>query len=212
MKNNENRGERTFTFDKLKKYEQYLEEYDIIYKDVPGKKKPQATRIYVGVRYGFKASPSELRKTRTFFLMCMLVTLVTILVPLMTVNSFARVWYVLVPACATLIAWYFAMCATWQLCRAKDWVTRETHGLLEVRMIYATAIMMILSALEIAGCIAALFLLEPVGMDYIVCAASVCSFALSLLLFSKRGEIEMIEVENPNKPRREQEAVEPAGK
>ena len=132
-------------------------------------------------------------------LFCLLLALL-LLIPMCVDCVFTRTWFIQVPASAAWIPWLFAAAAGWRLWTAGEKVTREHCDLLHDRMSGASLFLLGFTAVSAVGCILQLSRLEPAVEDYVTCACALGSVVCSLLLFSKRKELEMVQEENPEKP------------
>ena len=181
-------------------YRKYAKDYEIEYVTPPGKKRPRAVRIYVGPYFRFKASPARIQKLKWLFLIGLVLTAVCLLIPMMIDCAFTRTWYVQGPAAASWIPWCLASAACWRLWTARDKVDREHYDLLHDRMSSACLFLMGLCLGSGVGCVLAQTSRQPAPEDYVVCFCYLAAAVMGIILFSKRKELEMIQVENPEKP------------
>ena len=181
-------------------YKQYAKDYEIEYVERPGKKRPQAVRIYVGPYFRFTASPRRIRQLKWLYLAGLMTLALFLLLPLCVDCGLTRTWYVQVPAVAAWIPWVLAAASVWRLWTAGEKVDREHHDLMGQRMSGASLFLMILTLISAVGCVAALARLNAETEDWLVLGCALCAAACSVLLFSQRKGLEMIREENPEKP------------
>lgn len=181
-------------------YRKYAKDYEIEYVLQPGKKREKAVRIYVGPYFRFKAAPERIKRLKWLYLLGLLLVAALLIVPMYLDCAITRVWYVQGPAAAAWIPWLLAAGATWRLWTAKELVNREHHDLLVDRMGGASLFLMALCSITVAACVIALLQLEAARWDKIVCGCYLIAAVCSVVLFSRRKELEMDPVENPEKP------------
>ena len=181
-------------------YKQYAKDYEIEYLDRPGKKRPKAVRIYVGPYYRFTASPERMRQTKWLYLAGLMSLGLFLLLPLCVNGALARTWYVQVPVAAAWIPWVLAAASVWRLWTAGELVEREHHDLMGSRMSGAGLFLLIFSAISAVGAIVTVCGIAAAREDWLVLGCMVCAAACSAVLFGRRKDLEMLEVENPEKP------------
>ena len=181
-------------------YRKYAKDYEIEYVPQPGKKREKPVRIYVGPYFVFKASPDRINRLKWFYLTGMLLTAALLIVPMYLDCTFTRIWYVQGPAAGAWIPWLFAAGATWRLWTAGEKVNREHHDLLCERMSGASLFLMALCCITVAACVIATMQQQAALYDRIVCGCYLGAAVCSVILFSRRGALEMVQVENPEKP------------
>ena len=181
-------------------YRKYAKDYEIEYVQQPGKKREKPVRIYVGPYFRFKASPERITRLRWLYLIGMLLIAAMLIVPMCLDCTFTRIWYVQGPAAAAWIPWLLAAGATWRLWTAKELVDREHHDMMVDRMGGASLFLMGLCCVTVAACVIALLQNEAELPDKIVCGCYVIAAVCGVALFSRRKELEMLQVENPEKP------------
>lgn len=178
-------------------YRKYAKDYIIDYVPVEGKRREKPVRTYIGPYFRFQADPQRIAWLRRFYLVGLLVQALLLALPLLLDTAFTRVWYVMFPVTCAWIPWTFAACACWRLWTAKEKVNREHYDLLHDRMAGSTLTLMGFCLGSAVGCILALSSHTAGLLDYVVCADALLSAACALLLFSKRKELDMAAVENP---------------
>ena len=181
-------------------YKQYAKDYEIEYVDRPGKKRPKAVRIYVGPYYRFAAAPERVRQTKWLYLAGLMTLGLFLLLPLCVNGTLARTWYVQVPAAAAWIPWVLAAASVWRLWTAGEKVEREHRDLMCDRMSGASLFLLILSLVSAVGAAVSVMRIAPAREDWLVLGCMVCAAVCSVVLFARRKDLAMIEVENPEKP------------
>ena len=181
-------------------FRKYAKDYEIEYVEQPGKKRLKAVRIYVGPYFRFKASPERIARLKWNYLISLAVIAVLLVIPMCIDCTFTRIWYVQGPAAAAVIPWCLASAACWRLWTAGEKVDREHYDLLHDRMRGASLFLMGLCTASVVGCIIAMLSLEPEPQDLIICGCSLIAAAVSVMLFSWKKDLEMIQEENPEKP------------
>lgn len=182
-------------------YRKYAKDYEIEYVERPGKKRPKAVRIYVGPYFRFAAAPERVRWLRWFYLIGMAVMALLLLIPMCVDCTFTRIWYIQTPMVAAWIPWVYAAAATWRLWTAKEKVDREHCDLIHDRMSGACLFLMGFSVISVVGCVVQLSLQAPSARDLLTCGCSLAAGSCGVILFSRRKELEMVQEENPEKPR-----------
>ncbi len=182
-------------------YKQYAKDYEIEYVDRPGKKRPKAVRIYVGPYYRFTAPPERMRQTKWLYLAGLMSLGLFLLLPLCVNGALARTWYVQVPVAAAWIPWVLAAASVWRLWTAGELVEREHHDLMGGRMSGASLFLLIFSLVSAVGAALTVGRIDPAREDWLVLGCALCAAACSTLLFARRKDLHMTEVENPEKPR-----------
>lgn len=172
-------------------YRQYAKDYKIEYEDVPGRKRPKATRVYVGPWYRFTEPAGKIRFLKWYYLIGMAVIAVLLLIPMCMDCPFTRIWYIQVPAVAAWIPWVFAACATWRLWTAKDRVDREHRDMLCDRMSGATLFLMGFCLISFLGCVFASSVQTVQIADWVVTGCCMVSGVAGIALFSKRKALNM---------------------
>lgn len=180
-------------------YRDFAKDYEIEYVERPGKKRPKAVRIYVGPYFRFAASAERIRKLRWFYTLGLILTAVLMLIPMAIDCAFTRTWYIQVPAAAAWIPWVLALGALWRLWTAKELVDREHYELLYNRMSGSCLFLMGFCIISAVGCIVLSSQQKLETADALVCACCILSSICGMALFSKRKELDMIRVENPEK-------------
>ena len=181
-------------------YKQYAKDYEIEYVAQPGKKRAKAVRIYVGPYYRFSASPERMRRVKWLYLAGLLSLGMFLLLPLCVNGALGRTWYVQVPLAAAWIPWVLAAASVWRLWTAGELVEREHHDLMGNRMSGASLFLLLFSAVSAAGAIVTAAGINPAREDWLVLGCAVCAAACSAMLFLRRKDLHMTEVENPEKP------------
>ena len=181
-------------------YKQYAKDYEIEYVDRPGKKRAKAVRIYVGPYYRFSASAERMHRVKWLYLAGLLSLGLFLLLPLCVNGVLARTWYVQVPLAAAWIPWVLAAASVWRLWTAKELVEREHHDLMGSRMSGASLFLLMLSAVSAVGAIVTVGGIAAAREDWLVLCCAVCATACSAMLFFRRKDLHMTEVENPEKP------------
>ena len=187
-------------------YRKYAKDYEIEYVQQPGKKREKPVRIYVGPYFRFKAAPEKIRRLKWLYLTGLLLIAACLIIPMYLDCTFTRIWYVQGPAAAAWIPWLLSAGATWRLWTAGEKVDREHHDLLCERMSGASLFMMALCCITVAACVIALMQLSAGTWDKIVCGCYLIGAVCSVVLFSRRKELEMEWVENPEKPQAKRRA------
>lgn len=181
-------------------YREYAKDYEIEYVDRPGKRRPKAVRIYVGPYFRFKVSRERVRFLRVFYLTCLLAAAAFLTIPMCLDCAFTRTWYIQVPAAAAWIPWMLCACAVWRLWTAGEQVEREHYSLLHDRMCSASLFLMGFCLISCVGCARLLGEGSALPADYLVSLCTMGSGIAAIAMFSKRRELEMTRVENPEKP------------
>ena len=182
-------------------YREYAKDYEIEYVDRPGKKRPKAVRIYVGPYFCFAALPERVRWLKRFYLTGTVLLALLMIFPMCLNCPFTRAWYIQVPAALAWVPWVYTAAATWRLCTAGDKVDREHHDMMGKRMSGATLFVYLFMTLSVVGCIV-MAVRQGVSSlaDGAVFACCLGSAVCAGLMFSRRKELDMIQVENPEKP------------
>ena len=123
-----------------------------------------------------------------------------LLLPLCVNGALARTWYVQVPAAAAWIPWVLAAASVWRLWTAGEKVEREHRDLMCDRMSGASLFLLILSLVSAVGAAVSVVRIAPAREDWLVLGCMVCAAVCSVVLFARRKDLSMIEVENPEKP------------
>lgn len=176
-------------------YREFAKDYQIEYREVPGKKHPEAVRVYVGPWYRFAAPPERIRFLRWFYLIGLVLISVSLLATMLIDCAFTRIWYIQVPGVAIVLPWIFAACATWRLWTAGEKMTREHDRFTGNRMSGATLFLMGLSFVSCFACCRQLVTATPAAGDYAVCACYLICFFASTAMFSRRKELATVLVE-----------------
>ncbi len=177
-------------------YREFAKDYKIEYVDRPGKKRPQAVRVYVGPWYQFEQPPEKIRFLKWFYLIGMAAVAIFLLIPMCIDCAFTRIWYIQVPAAAAWIPWVLAACATWRLWTAKEKVNREHNALLGDRMSGSCLFLMGFCLISCFGCAYAATLFSLQTVDYLICGCCMLSGIGSIALFSRRKQLNMVQVED----------------
>lgn len=172
-------------------YRDFAKDYKIEYTDVPGRKRPRATRVYVGPWYRFTAQPERIRFLKVYYLVFLILSGVFLLIPMLIDCAFTRAWFIQTPVVASLIPWIFACCATWRLWTAGERVTREHNELLGPRMSGAALFLMGLSLVSCMGCIRRLTTTAPAPADLVVSGCCLLCFICGVAMFARRKELNM---------------------
>lgn len=182
-------------------YRDFAKDYQIEYVDHPGKKRPKAVRIYVGPYFAFKASAERVQFLRWFYTIGLALTALFLLIPMCIDCAFTRTWYIQTPAVAAWIPWIFSAAAAWRLWTAGEKVDREHYELLHDRMSSACLFLMGFCLISCAGCAVSLSEQMASAADYVVCLCCMGAGICGIALFSKRKELEMVQVEpaDPNR-------------
>jgi hypothetical protein len=182
-------------------YREYAKDFEIEYVQRPGKKRPKAVRIYVGPYFRLKASPERVRWLQRFYLICLLGCAVFLLIPMCIDCGFTRTWYIQVPAAAAWIPWLLAAGSVRQLWTAKPKMEREQADLIHDRMSGTSLFLTGFFAISCVGCTLQLGSTAAAGSDWLVSLCYIAGLLSSCGMFAKRKELEMILLENPEKPR-----------
>ena len=182
-------------------YRQYAKDFEIEYVDRPGKKRPKAVRIYVGPYFQLKTSPERVRWLQRFYLLCLLGCAVFLLIPMCIDCTFTRTWYIQVPAAAGWIPWLLASDSVWRLWTAKDRMEREHADLIHDRMSSSCLFLTGFFGISCLGCMVLLSRVSPSGADWLISISYLSGLLCSSVMFAKRRELEMKQLENPEKPR-----------
>lgn len=182
-------------------YREYAKDFEIEYTDRPGKKRPKAVRIYVGPHFQLKAPPERVRRLQRLYLLCLLCCGVFLLIPMCVDCVFTRTWYIQVPAAAAWIPWLLAAGSVWQLWRAKPRMEREQADLIHDRMSGASLFLTGFFGISCVGCTLQMGSITPAGSDWLVSICYIAGLLCSCSMFAKRKELEMKQLENPEKPR-----------
>jgi len=180
-------------------YRDYAKDYEIEYLERPSKKRPKMNRIYIGPYYRFNISDKQLRKLRFFYLINMVLLAVCQLIPMCVDSAFSRTWYIEVPAVCAWIPWLLASGSTYRLWTVREKVDREHYELMHDRMSGASLFLMGFHAISAVGCIMQLSNQPAASTDYLICACCLGAVFFSAQLFTKRKELEMVRMENPEK-------------
>ena len=182
-------------------YRDFAKDYQIEYVDRPGKKRPKAVRIYVGPYFAFRVPPERVRFLRWFYVICLTLTALFLLIPMCIDCAFTRTWYIQTPAAAAWIPWCFAGAATWRLWTAGEKVDREHCELLHDRMSGASLFLMGFCLISCLGCARLLSEVAATAADHVTCICAMGAGIGGIALFSKRKELEMVQVEpaDPNR-------------
>lgn len=182
-------------------YREYAKDFEIEYVERPGRKRPQAVRIYVGPHFRLKAPPEQVRWLQRFYLVCLLACAAFLLVPMCTDCVFTRTWYIQVPAAAAWIPWLLAADSVWRLWTAKPRMEREQADLIHDRMSSSTLFLTGFFGISCIGCMILTGSQRPSGYDWLVCVSYIAGLLCGCCMFAKRRELEMDQLENPEKPR-----------
>ena len=181
-------------------YRQYAKDFEIEYVDRPGRKRPKAVRIYVGPLFRLKASAERLRFLRRFYLAALLACTVLLLIPMCVDCSFTRTWYIQVPAAAAWIPWLLTAGSVWHLWTARDILQREQADLIRDRMSGSCLFLTGFLGISAIGCMILMSQQQPAAADWLVSLCYLAGLLCSCAMFSKRKELEMQQLENPEKP------------
>ena len=182
-------------------YREYAKDFEIEYVDRPGKKRPKAVRIYVGPYFRLKASPERVRWLQRFYLAGLLVCAAALLIPMCIDCAFTRTWYIQVPAAAAWIPWLLAADSVWRLWTAKPRMEREQADLIHDRMSSSGLFLTGFFGISCVGCTLQMGAVTPAGSDWLVSISYITGLLCSCGMFAKRKELEMQQLENPEKPR-----------
>lgn len=183
-------------------YRDYAKDYEIEYIERPGKKRPKIHKIYVGPYFRFTKPFEEIRRLRLYYLLLLLLTGISLLVPMCIDCSFSRTWYIEVPAVTAWIPWLLSAGAVWRLWTAKNLVDREHYELMHDRMSGSALFLLGFCSISSVGCIYKMMHQPGLMKDYIVCVCCILSVLFSCAMFAKRKDLEMESIENPEKPRK----------
>ena len=100
---------------------------------------------------------------------------------------------------AAWIPWLLAASSVWRLWTAKGKVDREHYELMHDRMSGASLFLMGFHGISVIGCITRLSGQSASVADHLVCFCCLAALLFSTALFSRRKELEMTRVENPEK-------------
>ena len=180
-------------------YREYAKDFEIEYIDRPGKKRPKAVRIYIGPYFQLKASPERIRQLQRFYLAGLLICALLLLIPMCIDCAFTRTWYIQVPAAAAWIPWLLAAGAVWRLWTAKPRMEREHANLIHDRM---SSCSLFLTGFFCISCIGCTMQIDAAtGSDWLVSLCYAGGLLCSCAMFAKRKELEMKQLENPEKLR-----------
>lgn len=182
-------------------YREYAKDFEIEYIQRPGKKRPKAVRVYVGPYFRLKASPERVRWLRKFYLFCLLACMACLLVPMCIDCPFTRTWYIQVPAAAGWIPWLLAAGSVLHLWTATQNMEREKADLIHDRMSSACLFLTGFFGISCIGCMVLMASQPPTGADRLVSVSYITGLLCSGGMFAKRRELEMQQLENPEKPR-----------
>ena len=182
-------------------YREYAKDFEIEYVDRPGKKRPKAVRIYVGPYFQLKAPPERVRWLQRFYLYGLLACAAALLIPMCIDCSFTRTWYIQVPAAAAWIPWLLAAGSVWHLWTVRGNMEREKANLIHDRMSSTTLFLTGFFGISCIGCMVQMGNLRPSGADWLVSICYLLGLLCSCTMFAKRKELEMNQLENPEKPR-----------
>ncbi len=181
-------------------YKKYAADYEIEYRARPDKKRPQAVRIYVGPYFVFDRSAAELKKLRLFYIALCLLTALFLLVPMCIDCGSTRTWYVQLPAAFAWIGWVLAVYSLWNLLSYKERAEREQRDGICDRMSSGAFTVSLFTALASLGSLIYLVKNGITAADILVLLCNLAALACALLMFRRRAELEMRQVENPEKP------------
>ncbi|MBR4940953.1 MAG: hypothetical protein IKZ19_03035 [Clostridia bacterium] len=187
-------------------YREYAKDYEIEYRQIPGKKRQKAVRIYVGPYFRLDVEKEKLGKLKLFFLLGTLSLAMFLLVPMGIDCAFTRTWYIQVPAVCAWIPWIFAAMAVWTLWRSGKRFDREHKDHIYSRLGGATVFLLIFCGLSSVGSVVGFFLKDPSEKDLVAALCCGLTTVLSGLLFWGRRQIRFAEVENPEKPQAKKKA------
>lgn len=182
-------------------YREYAKDFEIEYVQQPGRKRPKAVRIYVGPYFRLKASPERVRWLQRFYLMLLLACAASLLIPMCIDCVFTRTWYVQVPAAAAWIPWLLAADSVRHLWAAKESMEREQANLIHDRMSSSGLFLTGFFGISCIGCMMLMSSRSPTGADWLVSICYIAGLLCSCTMFSRRKELEMDRLENPEKPR-----------
>lgn len=181
-------------------YREYAKDFEIEYVDRPGKKRPKVVRVYVGPYFQLKASPERVRWLQRFYLTGLLACAALLLIPMCIDCTFTRIWYIQVPAAAAFIPWLLAADSVWRLRTAKDRMQREHADLIHDRMSSSSLFLTGFFAISCIGCTVQMGNPEISAADWLVSLCYLGGLLFSCAMFAKRKELEMNQLENPEKP------------
>jgi len=181
-------------------YREYAKDFEIEYIQQPGKRRPKAVRIYIGPYFQLKAPPERVRWLQRFYLAALLACGVFLLIPMCIDCTFTRVWYIQVPAAAGWIPWLLAADSVWHLWTAKSQMEREHADLIHDRMSGCGLFLTGFFAISCIGCVTQMVDQAAAGIDFLVSLCYAAGLLCSCAMFAKRTELEMIQLENPEKP------------
>ena len=182
-------------------YREYAKDFEIEYVQTPGKKRPKAVRIYVGPYFQLKVSPERLRWLQRFYLAGLLACGVFLLIPMCLDCAFTRIWYIQVPAAAASIPWLLAANSVWRLWTAKARMEREHANLIHDRMSSSSLFLTGFFCISTIGGATQMGQQASALPDYLVSLCFLAGLLCSCAMFSKRKELEMKQLDNPEKPR-----------
>ena len=183
-------------------YREYAKDFEIEYIERPGKRKPKAVRIYIGPYFQLKAAPQRVRWLQRFYLASLLACSAFLLLPMCIDCTFTRIWYIQVPAAAAWIPWLLTADSVWRLWTAKPRMEREHADLIHDRMSGSTLFLTGFFAVSCIGCITQMTNQNAAGVDWLVSLCHLAGLLCSCAMFAKRKELEMNQLENPEKPQR----------
>lgn len=181
-------------------YRQYAKDFEIEYVQKPGRKRPKAVRIYVGPLFQLKAPPERVRFLQRFYLTALLACTAFLLIPMCVDCPFTRTWYIQVPAAAAWIPWFLTAGSVWHLCTAREQMQREQADLIRDRMSGSALFLTGFFGISAIGCMVRMSQQSPSATDWLVSLSYLAGLLCSFSMFSKRKELEMRQLENPEKP------------
>lgn len=186
-------------------YRDYAKDYEIEYLERPGKRRPKVRKIYVGPYFRFTNTPEHIRCLRRQYLLLLILTSVSLLIPMCIDCVFSRTWYIEVPAVSAWIPWLLSAGAVWRLWTAKKLVNREHYELMHDRMSGASLFLTGFCSISAIGCIYKGMHQSVSAKDWVVCICCLLSVFFSCAMFAKRKELEMVRVENSEKPQKKEQ-------
>lgn len=175
-------------------YKKYVKDYEIEYRDVPGKKRQKAFRVYVGPYFRFRESKEEIEKLKKFYLIGLLLEIFLILFPMCFDSAAQRSYMIALPQALSTIPLVLAGGSVWRIWTAKEKVEREHADMIYSRMSGASLFLMIFHGIGFVGSI--LYLVKGIAetIDIISCLCNLLVFPLSVLFFVKKKGLKLEEI------------------
>ena len=177
------------------KYQDYIKDYDVVYENHPGRRRPVPHRIYIGTYYRFSEPRERVRFLRWLYSVGLGVIALCLIVPMFMDCVFTRIWYIQVPSVAVCIPLYLSLGSMYRIWRAGEKVTREHSYLITQRMNGCMVAMILLYTISASGCVYGLMFGDACIADWVVSICSLIGLAVSIVLFMQRSGLKMVPVE-----------------